>query len=64
MLFQKQIIGAGQKINSSLTARVEFADLDLSLFRHFPKISIGLEQVSVVGTGEFANDTLPGCPAV
>lgn len=59
MLFKKQIIRLVKKeINSSLTARVEFADLDLSLFRHFPKISIGLEQVSVVGTGEFANDTL------
>jgi hypothetical protein len=59
ILFKKQITALVKKeINNSLTAKVDFKDVSLSLFRHFPKVSIGLEQLSVVGTGEFAKDTL------
>lgn len=59
ILFKKQITALVKKeINKSLTAQVDFADVSLSLFRHFPKISIGLDQLTVVGTGEFAKDTL------
>jgi uncharacterized protein involved in outer membrane biogenesis len=59
IIFRKQIISLVKKeINKSLVAKVDFQDVDLSLFRHFPKISIGLENVLVVGTNEFANDTL------
>lgn len=59
VLFKKQITELVKKeINKSLTARVDFTDLSLSLFRHFPKISIALEDLSVVGTGTFENDTL------
>ncbi|HET6994397.1 MAG TPA: AsmA-like C-terminal region-containing protein [Chitinophagaceae bacterium] len=59
VIFKKQIVALVKKeINKSLTATVDFRDVDLSLFRHFPKISIGLKNVSVVGTNEFANDTL------
>src|SRR5262245_42496801 len=57
--FKKQITGLIKKeINSSLTAKVDFKDVSLSLFRHFPKMSLSLSELSVVGTGEFANDTL------
>ncbi|MEI9909298.1 MAG: AsmA family protein [Bacteroidota bacterium] len=59
ILFKKQITSLVKKeINKSLTAKVDFKDVSLSLFRHFPKISIALEELSVVGTNEFANDTL------
>jgi hypothetical protein len=59
IIFKKQITSLVKKeINNSLTAKVDFKDVSLSLFRHFPKISISLEQLSVVGTNEFANDTL------
>ena len=37
--FKKQITELVKKeINKSLTAKVDFADVSLSLFRHFPKV--------------------------
>ena len=59
ILFKKQIAELVKKeINKSLTAKVDFRDVSLSLFRHFPKVSISLEELSVIGTNEFAKDTL------
>jgi hypothetical protein len=59
IIFKKQITSLVKKeINKSLTAKVDFKDVSLSLFRHFPRISISLNDLSVVGTAEFAGDTL------
>jgi len=59
VLFKKQITTLVKKeINKSLVAKVDFKDVSLSLFRHFPKISISLDELSVIGTNEFARDTL------
>ena len=59
LLFKKQITELVKKeINNNLIAKVDFKDVSLSLFRHFPKISILLEDLSVVGTNEFDSDTL------
>lgn len=59
ILFKKQITNLVKKeINNSLTAHVDFKDVSLSLFRHFPKVSIAIDELSVIGTGEFAKDTL------
>jgi hypothetical protein len=59
VLFKKQITSlVKREINKSLTAKVDFKDVNLSLFRHFPKISIVLEELTVIGTNEFAKDTL------
>ena len=59
LLFKKQIAGLVKKeINKSLLARVDFSDVSLSLFRHFPKVSIRLEDLTVIGINEFAKDTL------
>jgi len=46
------------EINKSINAKVDFKNVSLSLFRHFPKISISLADLSVAGINEFANDTL------
>jgi hypothetical protein len=46
------------EINKNVEAKVEFEDVSLSLFRHFPKLSIGLEDISVAGIHEFEKDTL------
>ncbi len=65
VLFKKQITELVKKeINKSLTAKVDFTDLSLSLFRHFPKVSIALEDLSVVGTGTFENDTLVAASSI
>ena len=59
VLFKKQITTlVKNEINKSLVAKVDFKDVSLSLFRHFPKISISLDELTVIGTDEFAKDTL------
>lgn len=51
-------------INQNVDAEVEFADLKLSFFRSFPKITLELVQVSVTGRGPFSNDTLLIVPSL
>ncbi len=46
------------EINKNINAKVDFKEVDISFFRHFPKVSIGLDELQVVGTGYFAADTL------
>jgi len=59
VLFKSQITELVKKeINKSLTAKVDFKEVSLSLFRHFPRISISLADVTVVGQNDFASDTL------
>src|SRR6187431_1985527 len=58
-LFKKQITDLVKKeINKALIAKVDFKDVSLSLFRHFPKVSISLDELSVAGINEFEKDTL------
>ena len=46
-------------LNKQLNANVEVRDLKLSLLRNFPKLSLELRDLSVVGAeGSFRNDTL------
>lgn len=53
--FKDDIVEAVKKAaNEELTAKVDFSDVDLSLFRNFPKLSVGLKNLSVVnGPGPF-----------
>ena len=48
---------AQTKITGS-PANVDFKKTDISFFRHFPKVSIGLDELQVIGTDDFATDTL------
>jgi hypothetical protein len=58
-IFKGKIISiAKEQINKNLNARVDFKDLDLSFFRHFPRVSVALEDLQVIGTDIFAKDTL------
>src|SRR5687767_9773899 len=52
------------EINNNLTAKVEFSDFSLSIFSHFPKLTIELEDISVANTGAFAGDTLLSAKSV
>lgn len=59
VLFKKQIQAlVKNEINKTITATVEFSDVKLSLFRHFPKVGIIIEDLTIIGTGEFEKDTL------
>ena len=41
-----------------LDARVDFEKLDISLLRHFPRASLDLKGLTVVGAGPFEGDTI------
>ena len=61
--FYKDEIVAAVKTaaNENLTASVDFKDVDISVFRHFPKLSVGLEGLEVTGTGAFEGVKLVQC---
>lgn len=46
------------EINNNINAKVDFKKVNISFFRHFPKVSIGLDELQVTGTDYFAADTL------
>lgn len=45
-------------INENLDATVDFEDVDLSLFKNFPKASVTIHKLSVINKAPFAGDTL------
>ncbi|WBL25142.1 AsmA family protein [Zunongwangia sp. HGR-M22] len=58
-IFSSQIEDFVKKtINDNVNAKVEFADLDLSLFRSFPQATVVLSDVSVINNAPFEGDTL------
>jgi hypothetical protein len=58
-LFKSQIVSLVKKeINKNINAKVDFEDVDISFFRSFPKVAVGLDKMEVTGDGVFANDTL------
>lgn len=59
VLFKNKIVTkAKTEINNSVNARVEFADVSLSVFKGFPDLAFQLDQLSVVGIEQFEGDTL------
>ena len=47
-----------QEINKNVNAKVEFSDFRLSLFKSFPDLNLGLQELIVTGIDNFENDTL------
>ena len=59
LLFKGKIMAIAKKeINTNLNAQVDFKDVDISFFRHFPHVAAGLENLQIIGTGDFSKDTL------
>lgn len=54
----KIVLKVKSAINKNLNAKVDFASVDVSLFRHFPKVSMKLDKIQVIGVADFENDTL------
>lgn len=46
------------EINTNFNAQVDFKDIDLSLFKHFPDFTLSLDELQVVGIDTFKTDTL------
>ncbi len=58
-LFKNQIVALVKKeINKNINAKVDFKDVDISFFRHFPKVAVALNGLNVTGSGNFIADTL------
>lgn len=62
-LFKDEIIAQVKTAaNESLTAKLEFSDVDISVFRHFPQLSLGLEGLEITnGPGPFQGVKLVKC---
>lgn len=58
-LFKGQIIAKIKtEVNKNLNAKVDFKDVDISLFRRFPRLAVALDELQVTGIDHFAGDTL------
>ncbi|KAA8482765.1 AsmA-like protein [Arcticibacter tournemirensis] len=58
-VFKGKIEGiAKAEINKKLNAKADFKEADISLLRDFPDLSLRLEDLHIIGTGEFEKDTL------
>jgi len=65
IIFKKPLVARiKSEINNSLTATVGFSDVDISLLRRFPRLSVKLKDVEVVGQDVFAKDTLVSAPGI
>ncbi|MEY4314955.1 MAG: hypothetical protein RI977_332, partial [Bacteroidota bacterium] len=62
--FKGKIVSAvNDAANKNLKATVSFnPDLSLSLIRNFPNLSLGIDDLKIVGKDSFANDTLINAP--
>ena len=62
--FKDTIVAQVKKAaNENLTATLAFTDVDISVFRHFPELSIGLEGLDITnGPGHFEGVKLVRCP--
>ncbi len=49
----KIMVKVKETINKDLNAKVDFKDINISAFKHFPKISVALEGLDVEGVGDF-----------
>lgn len=58
-VFRNKIVSLVKtEINKNINAKVDFEKVDISFFRHFPRVSIGLDGLQVMGSGTFETDTL------
>jgi hypothetical protein len=59
LLFKEKITSLiKDQINKHIAAKVDFSDVDLSVFRNFPRLSVALDSLRVTGLDEFSGDTL------
>ncbi len=50
-----------EEANENLQATLDFSDIDLSLFRQFPKLSVRIDDLSITGQNEFEGYSLLTC---
>lgn len=59
ILFKDKLILAAKNIaNENLNAVVDFQEMDVSVFKNFPNITVSMKNFTVVGVDKFKGDTL------
>lgn len=59
VLFKDKLVQKAKvMVNESVNAKVDFKDVSISIFKNFPDITLSLNDITVVGIGEFQKDTL------
>lgn len=59
ILFPGKVESEVKKLaNKSLTSKLEFNNTKLSFFTHFPSLTVSIDNVSLMGSAPFVNDTL------
>ena len=59
VFFKPQIVDlVKETANDNLNATIDFEDVDISLFRSFPKVNIALDGLTIVNKAPFEGDTL------
>ncbi|MDR3680342.1 MAG: AsmA-like C-terminal region-containing protein [Flavipsychrobacter sp.] len=59
VLFKDKILATLKtQMNTNLDAVTDFKDIDISLFHHFPNLSVGIMDISIKGKGYYKDDTL------
>ncbi|MBA4168311.1 MAG: AsmA family protein, partial [Chitinophagaceae bacterium] len=59
LIFKGKIVSlVKSEINKNINAKVDFADVSISLLRKFPKVSAAIENLQITGNGRFSGDTL------
>lgn len=64
-IFKGKIVSlVKSEINKNIDAKADFKDVDISFFRMFPKVSIAIENLQIIGNGQFSADTLINAKAI
>lgn len=59
VFFKDKIMGVVKtQLNEQLNATTDFKDVDISILRSFPRLSVTISDLSIVGKDVFKNDTL------
>ncbi len=45
-------------LNNQVNAKIDFSDFKVSVFPHFPKVELELQNLSLIGVNDFAKDTV------
>src|SRR3989442_12405511 len=63
LLFRDRIAErAKTAVNQNLNARVDWRDVGVGFFRHFPDLTLTLDDLTAVGMERFQGDTLAAVP--
>ncbi|MBN1198573.1 MAG: AsmA family protein, partial [Bacteroidales bacterium] len=64
-LFREKFAGIiKQTVNEALTTDMNFSEMDVSFFRHFPHLTVTLTDFSLISSAPFQQDTLIGAREV